>query len=93
MRFIACASLHALLAMPSDKASFVIGFVLSNLAFGMVWLLIGELFGTAHMSANYNFYNGQLLAGGTLLLSKVVAQEVCKRHVNTEVADAADHHT
>jgi hypothetical protein len=76
---------HSLLAISTTLGPFVVGVFLSGAAFGMVWplmvLIVGEVFGTAHMAANYMFFDGFTSAGGTLLLSKVVAQEVYERHI------------
>lgn len=48
---------HALLAVSTEQVSFVAGVFCSGFAFGMVWplmvLITGELFGTAHVGANY----------------------------------------
>jgi hypothetical protein len=78
---------HSLLAVSTTLGPFVVGVFLSGAAFGMVWplmvLIVGEVFGTAHMAANYMFFDGFTSAGGTLLLSKVVAQEVYERHILT----------
>ena len=49
----------------------------------MMVLIVGEIFGTAHVAANYMFYDGFSLAGGTFLLSKVVAQEVYENHIDS----------
>ena len=74
---------HSILAVSTHQVSFVIGIALSGFSFGMVWpmmvLIIGELFGTAHVGANYLFFDGFTSAGGTFLLSKVVAQQVYER--------------
>jgi hypothetical protein len=66
---------------------------LSGAAFGMIWplmvLIVGEVFGTANVGANYLFYDGFASALGTLLLSKFVAQSVYESHIdnNDENAD------
>jgi MFS family permease len=72
--------------MATTKGPFVVGVALSGAAFGMVWplmvLIIGEIFGTAHVGANYLFYDGFSSAIGTLLLSKFVAQTVYEHHID-----------
>ena len=76
---------HGLLAVSTNLIPFVLGVFLSGIAFGMVWplmvLIVGEVWGTAHVAANYMFFDGFTSAGGTLLLSKLVAQEVYERHI------------
>jgi hypothetical protein len=73
--------------MSSYETSFVAGIFLSGVSFGMVWpmmvLVVGELFGTAHVGANYLFFDGFTSAAGTFLLSKVVAQEVYEHHIDS----------
>jgi hypothetical protein len=77
---------HSLLAVATSEGLFVVGVVLSGAAFGMIWplmvLIIGEVFGTAHVGANYLFYDGFSSAMGTLLLSKFVAQTVYDSHID-----------
>jgi MFS family permease len=83
-----CATLlsHLLLAVATSEHWFVIGVTLSGFSFGMIWplmvLIVGEFFGTAHMGANYMFYDGATSALGTLLLSKFVTQTVYERHIH-----------
>ena len=66
---------HFSLAIATEEVPFVFGATLSGAAFGMVWplmvLIVGEVFGTAHVGANYMFFDGFTSAAGTLLLSKV----------------------
>jgi fucose permease len=77
---------HTILAVATDQVSFVIGITISGVAFGMIWplmvLCVGELFGTAHVGANYMFYDGFTSAAGTFILSKVVAQQVYEDHID-----------
>lgn len=77
---------HSLLAMATTRGLFVVGTTLAGLAFGMVWplmvLIIGEVFGTANMAANYMFFDGFTSAAGSVLLSKFVAQEVYEDHID-----------
>lgn len=77
---------HTILAIATDQVLFVVGITLSGVAFGMVWplmvLCVGEFFGTAHVGANYMFYDGLTSAAGTFLLSKVVAQKVYEEHID-----------
>jgi hypothetical protein len=89
--FLVMASLvgvaaHLLLSVATTEGPFVLGVALSGAAFGMVWplmvLIIGEVFGTAHVGANYMFYDGFSSAMGTLLLSKFVAQTVYEEHID-----------
>jgi len=61
----------------------------------MMVLITGEVFGTAHVGANYMFFDGFSSAVGTLLLSKFVAQEVYDDHIggshdDSGAADATD---
>lgn len=81
---------HSILAVSASETPFVIGMALSGFSFGMVWpmmvLIIGELFGTAHVGANYLFFDGFTSAAGTFLLSKVVAQEVYEAHISSQEA-------
>eukprot|EP00980_Cylindrotheca_fusiformis_P013540 scaffold3450_cov114-Cylindrotheca_fusiformis.AAC.45 len=76
---------HSILAASTSETPFVIGMALSGYSFGMVWpmmvLIVGELFGTAHVGANYLFFDGFTSAGGTFLLSKIVAQDVYEAHI------------
>jgi MFS family permease len=77
---------HSLLAVATSEGPFVVGVALSGAAFGMIWplmvLIVGEVFGTAHVGANYLFYDGFSSAIGTLLLSKFVAQSVYESHID-----------
>lgn len=82
---------HTILAVATNEAPFVFGVTLSGAAFGMVWplmvLIVGEVFGTAHVAANYMFYDGFTSAGGTLLLSKGVAQQVYESHIHGQYSE------
>jgi hypothetical protein len=66
---------HFSLAIATDELPFVFAATLSGAAFGMVWplmvLIVGEVFGTANVGANYMFFDGFTSAAGTLILSKV----------------------
>ena len=79
---------HLLLAVATSQAPFVIGVAMAGAAFGMIWplmvLIVGEVFGTANVGANYMFYDGLASALGTLFLSKFVAQEVYESHIDHE---------
>lgn len=79
---------HTILALATDQFSFVIGITLSGVAFGMVWplmvLCVGEFFGTAHVGANYMFYDGFTSATGTFILSKVVAQKIYEENIDPQ---------
>ena len=85
---------HGLLAVSTSEIPFVFGVFLSGIAFGMVWplmvLIVGEVWGTAHVAANYMFFDGFTSAGGTLLLSKFVAQEVYERHIRASFVPPTD---
>jgi len=80
---------HLLLAVAKGQVEFIIGVALSGVAFGMSWplmvLIVGELFGTENVGANYLFYDGLTSALGTLTISKFVAQQVYNSH--TEGSD------
>jgi len=79
---------HSVLSYASEEITFVIGAAMSGFAFGMVWplmvLIVGEVFGTAHVGANYMFYDGFTSAMGTLFLSKLVAQTVYEDNVDPD---------
>jgi hypothetical protein len=83
---IAAVLSHTMLAMATEEVFFVLGVTLSGIAFGMIWplmvLCVGEIYGTAHVGANYMFYDGVTSAAGTFLLSKIVAQHVYEAHID-----------
>jgi hypothetical protein len=85
---------HTILAISESEYLFVFGIMLSGIAFGMVWplmvLIVGEVFGTANVAANYMFFDGFTSAAGTLLLSKIVAQQVYESHVDTHYSEPSD---
>jgi len=94
--FLVVASLvgfvaHITLALSTNQIPFVFGTALSGAAFGMSWplmvLIVGEIFGTAHVGANYMFYDGFTSAVGTLLLSKIVAGDVYEDHIDAHAED------
>jgi len=91
---VAAVIAHTILAFSTEEFSFVIGIALSGLAFGSVWplmvLITGEIYGTAHVGANYMFFDGFTSAAGTFILSKVVAQQVYDSHLNPHYSDADD---
>mmetsp|Transcript_2559 Transcript_2559/g.3893 ORF Transcript_2559/g.3893 Transcript_2559/m.3893 type:complete len:642 (+) Transcript_2559:121-2046(+) len=82
---IATCIAHLVLAFAIHEISFVIGVVLAGIAFGMIWplvvLIVGELFGTRHIGANYMFYDGFDSAIGTLLISMFIAGYVYEQHL------------
>ncbi|KAL3797584.1 hypothetical protein ACHAW5_003303 [Stephanodiscus triporus] len=82
------AAAHFVLAISTSEGAFVFGVTLAGLSFGMVWpmmvLITGEFFGVAHVGANYMWFDGMSSAVGTLLISKVVAQEVYDEHIVRE---------
>jgi hypothetical protein len=55
---------HTILAISTEEFSFVVGIALSGWAFGSVWplmvLIVGEIYGTAHVGANYMFFDVSL---------------------------------
>lgn len=77
---------HMLLSVATTKGWFVIGAALAGVAFGMAWpimvLVVGEVFGTDNVGANYMFFDGFTSAAGSVLLSKFVAQEIYEQHVD-----------
>ena len=88
--FLAVASLigaaaHFVLAVSTSEGGFVFGVTLAGVSFGMVWpmmvLITGEVFGNRHVGANYMWYDGMSSAVGTVLFSKIVAQEVYDEHI------------
>ena len=85
---------HTILAISNEEWSFIVGIALSGLAFGSVWplmvLIVGEIYGTANLGANYLFYDGFTSAAGAFLLSKVVAQHVYDSHIHPHYSDADD---
>ena len=96
--FLVVASLigflaHFLLGLARTEFVFVVGATLAGLAFGCVWplmvLITGEVFGTANVGANYMFFDGFTSAAGTLLLTKVVAQDVYERHMHDAVSSSS----
>jgi hypothetical protein len=94
--FLVLASLlgccaHFMLGMAVDQSVFVIGSLLAGAAFGMVWpllvLVVGEVWGKNHMGANYMFFDGFTSAIGTLLLSKIIAQDIYESHTDPHADD------
>jgi MFS family permease len=94
--FLVLASLlgccaHFMLGMAVDQTVFVVGSLLAGAAFGMVWplmvLVSGEFWGKSHVGANYMFFDGFTSAIGTLLLSKIIAQEIYESHTDPHADD------
>ncbi|CAB9523616.1 Nodulin-like [Seminavis robusta] len=79
---------HLLLAASTDLVSFVFGCAISAIAFGMAWplmvLIVGDVFGVEHHGANYMFFDGGTKALGTLLLSEFLAGFVYEAHVDNQ---------
>lgn len=79
---------HLLLAASTGQVAFVIGCTISGIAFGMAWplmvLIVGDVFGVKHHGANYMFYDGCTKAIGTIFLSQYVAGNVYEAHVDKE---------
>ena len=77
---------HSILAVATRLDLFVVGVVVSGMAFGMVWplmvLLVGEVFGTVNHGANYMFFDGFTSAIGTLLISKFLVSAVYETHID-----------
>eukprot|EP00934_Nitzschia_sp_Nitz4_P004147 Nitzschia sp. Nitz4//scaffold12_size214221//4994//6859//NITZ4_001472-RA/size214221-processed-gene-0.284-mRNA-1//1//CDS//3329534936//4137//frame0 len=95
--FLAVASMvgviaHLLLAVSSEEFFFVVGIALSGFAFGSAWpmmvLMVGEIYGTRNLAANYMFFDGFTSAAGTVMLSKILTQAVYDSH--TDAHDAVD---
>ena len=82
---------HFLLGLAQTEVVFVIGATLAGAAFGMVWplmvLITGEVFGTANVGANYMFFDGFTSAAGTLLLTKIIAQDIYDRNIDPNADD------
>jgi len=82
---------HFILGLANHEFFFVVGAAFAGAAFGMVWplmvLIVGEVFGTANAGANYMFYDGFTSAMGTLLLTKILAQDVYEEHIDPSAAD------
>jgi hypothetical protein len=82
---------HFVLGVARTEFAFVVGVTLAGVAFGMVWplmvLISAEVFGVAGAGQNYMFYDGVSSAGGTLLLTKFVAQTVYDRNTDPHGAD------
>ena len=87
---------HIFMSVTTTRNFFLLGVCFSGAAFGMIWplmvLIVGEVFGTANMGANYMFFDGLSSAMGTLLLSKYVTQEVYEQHT-VRLADGTDSRT
>ena len=71
---------HLILSMTTTEPLFVFGVALSGIAFGAVWplmvLIVGEVFGVAHLGGNYMFFDGCTSSIGAFVLSNLVAGEV-----------------
>lgn len=84
---------HIMLGLATSELGFVVGATLSGINFGMVWPLLvlctGEIFGPAHVGANYMFYDGFASAAGTLFLSKMIAQDVYEAHIDPNTSPDA----
>jgi len=84
-----CFASHIMLANVNSQLYFVIACTISGLAFGMAWplmvLIVGDVFGTSHAGANYMMYDGSTKALGTIILSQYVAANVYQMHVDKTV--------
>lgn len=80
---------HLMLAYATDQTFFIISCTFSGLAFGMAWplmvLIVGDVFGLKHHGANYMMFDGTTKAIGTILLSEYVAGNVYEGHVDASV--------
>jgi len=80
---------HLMLAYATSQVSFVVSCTLSGLAFGMAWplmvLIVGDIFGLRNHGAVYMFYDGSTKAFGTILLSEYIAGNVYEAHVDIKV--------
>lgn len=78
---------HLFMAITTKRNWFLLGVMFSGASFGMLWplmvLIVGEVFGTANMGANYMFYDGFPSSLGTLLLSKFLTQEVYEKNIGS----------
>lgn len=85
---------HLLLSVARHEVTFVLGIATEGIAYGMVWtlmvLVIGEVFGTKNVGANYLFMDGFSLAIGTFFLSKVLAQDVYESHIGRSTSSESD---
>jgi MFS family permease len=83
---------HLVLGIARTELIFVFGVTLSGIAFGMVWplmvLISAEVFGVERAGQNYMFYDGVSSAGGTLLISKFVAQAVYDHNTDPNGTDS-----
>ena len=83
---------HFVLGMAKTEFIFVLGVTLSGVAFGMIWplmvLISAEVFGVAGAGQNYMFYDGVSSAGGTLIITKFVAQSVYDYNTDPNGADS-----
>lgn len=82
---------HVILGIAVHEMAFVLGSTLAGMAFGMAWplmvLMIGEVFGTAHVAANYMFFDGFSSAAGTVFLSMMVAGDLYEDHIDPNSDD------
>ncbi|KAG8460064.1 hypothetical protein KFE25_014209 [Diacronema lutheri] len=74
---------HALLAGGASAPPLLSGVLLAGLSFGATWphvvLVASECYGTAHLGANYGFFDGLCQACGSLLLAKLLPGHVYAR--------------
>jgi MFS family permease len=71
---------HLILSVTTIKPLFAFGVASSGIAFGAVWplmvLIVGEVFGEAHLGGKYMFFDGCTGSIGAFVLSNIVAGEV-----------------
>jgi MFS family permease len=77
---------HLVLTASTSLVGFVIGCACCAIAFGMAWplmvLIVGDVFGVEHHGANYMFFDGGTKCLGTWLLSEMLTGYVYEAHVD-----------
>ena len=74
-----------------SQLAFVIGCAVWGIALGVAWplmvLIVGDIFGIAHRGAHCVFCDGCTKAIGTLFLSEHVAGTICEARVDAQEVD------
>lgn len=82
---------HLMLAYATSQSAFVVSCTFSGLAFGMAWplmvLIVGDVFGLKHHGANYMLFDGTTKAVGTIVVSEYIAGVVYEAHIDASVDD------
>jgi hypothetical protein len=82
---VAATIAHALLAVSWSEFEFLGAILLTGIAYGMyhplIILVVGDLFGPKYLASNFLFMDGISLAGGSVLLNKIVSQHVYEAHL------------